>query len=107
MPLQRVTFLNGGHCTQWSYLAGGRSWRRIRFPAVFVYLEHPEHGGALIDTGYSPHFFEATRTFPERLYRWITPVRLDARKQAPAILEAHGISPDRVRRIFISHFHAD
>jgi len=103
----RVTFLNGGYCTQSSYLAGRRSWNFSRFHAVFVYLEHPEHGAALIDTGYSPFFFEATRTFPERVYRWVTPVHLDPRPNAAAVLEAHGLQPDQVRHVFVSHFHGD
>src|SRR5262245_3190241 len=107
MPFERVRFLNSGYCTQWGYLAGRRSRGWTRFYAVFVYLEHPEHGAALIDTGYSPLFFKVTRSFPERLYRWTTPVHLDPRQHAAAILESGGLRPDRVGRIFVSHFHAD
>ena len=51
MPFRRVVFLNAGYCTQWAYLAGQRSRGLTRFHAVFVYLEHPVHGAALIDTG--------------------------------------------------------
>src|SRR5262249_31751224 len=68
-------------------------------------LEHPVHGLSLIDTGYSPFFFDATHPFPRRLYRWTLPVHLDARKHAEAILASRGIAP--VREIFISHFHGD
>jgi glyoxylase-like metal-dependent hydrolase (beta-lactamase superfamily II) len=107
MFLTRVCFLNGGYCKQLNYFAGRPSWGPGRFHAVFVYLHHPEHGGALLDTGYSPHFFEATRRFPARFYRWLTPVRLDPRQNARAILESQGISPDEVHHLFISHFHGD
>jgi glyoxylase-like metal-dependent hydrolase (beta-lactamase superfamily II) len=107
MPLERVCFLNGGYCTQWGYLAGRRSPGLTRFYAVFVYLEHSEHGAALIDTGYSPWFFRVTRSFPQRLYRWLTPVYLDARENPRAILDVLGLRPERVGRIFVSHFHAD
>jgi glyoxylase-like metal-dependent hydrolase (beta-lactamase superfamily II) len=107
MPFARVRFLNSGYCTQWGYLAGRRSRGWTRFQAVFVYLEHPGHGAALIDTGYSPLFFEATRPFPERLYRWTTPVQLDPRQHAGAVLESRGLRADRVGRIFVSHFHGD
>jgi glyoxylase-like metal-dependent hydrolase (beta-lactamase superfamily II) len=102
-----MTFFNSGYCTQWSYLAGCRTWNMTRFHAAFVYLEHPEHGAALIDTGYSPFFRGATQTFPERLYRWVTPMHLDAHRHAPGILAAHGIDTSRVRQVFVSHFHGD
>src|SRR5437763_6254241 len=107
MHLQRVRFLNSGYCGQWSYLAGRRTFGWTRFYAVFVYLEHPEHGPALIDTGYSPHFIRATRTFPVRLYRWVTPVRLDPLRDAWAILSAQGLAPEKIRQVFVSHFHGD
>jgi glyoxylase-like metal-dependent hydrolase (beta-lactamase superfamily II) len=107
MPFRRVVFLNSGYCTQWAYLAGRRSWGLTRFHAVFVYLEHPEHGAALIDTGYSPWFFQESRRFPQRLYRWATPVSLDARQDPAAILAAHGLTAAPIERVFISHFHGD
>jgi glyoxylase-like metal-dependent hydrolase (beta-lactamase superfamily II) len=107
MPFERVRFLNSGYCTQWGYLAGRRSRGWTRFYAVFVHLEHPDHGPALIDTVYSPLFLEATRSFPGRLYRWATPVQLDPRQHAGAVLESRGLRPDEVRRIFVSHFHGD
>lgn len=107
MPLDRVLFLNTGHCSQWEYLAGGSVGRLARFHAVFVALHHPHHGGALIDTGYSEEFFAATRRFPARLYRWATPVTLDPRRNASEVLRSHGIAPDDVRLVFVSHFHGD
>jgi glyoxylase-like metal-dependent hydrolase (beta-lactamase superfamily II) len=107
MPFRRVLFLNSGSCTQSGYLAGRAVWGWTRFHAVFVYLEHPEHGAALIDTGYSPRFLHATRGFPQRLYRWATPVQLDPLQQAWAILAAQGLRPDEVGKVFVSHFHGD
>lgn len=79
----------------------------MRFYAVFVYFEHPVHGGCLIDTGYSEEFFRATQPFPARLYRWITPVDLGQPQGPRARLSAAGIDPDSIRQIFVSHFHAD
>ncbi len=107
MAFRRVCFLNAGYCTQWGYLAGRKTRGLVRFHAVFIYLEHAEHGTALIDTGYSPLFLEATRPFPQRLYRWATPLHLDPRGNAWSILESHGLKPERVARIFVSHFHGD
>lgn len=107
MPFRRVLFLNSGYCTQSAYLAGRSSRGRTRFPAVFVYLEHPDHEPALIDTGYGPAFLEATRPFPQRLYRWMTPLHLDPQQHAAAILEARGLRPESIGNIFVSHLHGD
>lgn len=97
MPFDRVSFVNGGDCAQLGYFAGSASPGPTRFHSVFIVLEHAQHGVSLIDTGYSPFFFDATRAFPRRLYRWLLPVRLDPRAPKPA----------GVREIFISHFHGD
>src|SRR5258708_21071919 len=103
MSFDRVSFLNGGECSQLDYFAGSTPRGLTRFKSVFLALEHPAHGVSLIDTGYSPLFFDATRSFPRRFYRWTLPVHLDARGHACAILSSRGITP--VREIFISHFH--
>ena len=105
--LTRVLFLNAGSCSQLGALAGRRSWGLTRFYAPFVYLEHPRHGACLIDTGYGPWFWESTRRWPGRLMRWLTPVRLAPRREAGSILQARGLKPDCLSRIFVSHFHAD
>ena len=75
--LSTIRFLHSGWCSQFARLVGAPSWTWTRFYAVFVYFEHPEHGGCLIDTAYSDEFFHATRWLPQRLYRWLTPVHLD------------------------------
>jgi glyoxylase-like metal-dependent hydrolase (beta-lactamase superfamily II) len=70
-------------------------------------LVHPQEGAILFDTGYDPAFLAATNPFPERLYRWLTPVALRAGQEAAAQCQALGIAPDDVRHIVLSHFHAD
>ena len=107
MPFERVCLLNSGYCIQLGGLAGRVKWGPTHFDAVFVYLEHPSHGISIIDTGYSPFFEMATQPFPERLYRWLTPMHLDPRRDAWSILQAEGFEPERVARLFVSHFHAD
>ena len=103
--LTTIRFLHSGWCSQFARLVGVPSWKWTRFYAVFVYFEHPIHGGCLIDTAYSNEFFRATRWFPQRLYRWLTPVCLEGNPRDQ--LQAAGIDPAGVRQIFISHFHAD
>lgn len=107
MPLTNLQFLHAGWCRQSARLAGASVGGWMRFYAVFVYFEHPMHGGCLIDTGYSEEFFRATQPFPARLYRWITPVDLGDPPGPLARLSAAGIDPASVRQIFVSHFHAD
>ena len=57
-----------GHCVHpvGSTRRGG-AWTMASFPALAFLLIHPSLGYLLLDTGYSPHFFEATRAMPERL----------------------------------------
>lgn len=105
--LTNVRFLTAGYCRQFSYLTGVRSWQPTKFHAVFVYFEHPEHGPSLIDTGYSEHFYPATRKFPQRFFRYLLPTHISEAENAAHTLEKAGISPERIRRIFITHFHID
>lgn len=88
-------------------LRGGSWTRAVRFYATAVLLEHPVHGRVLFDTGYSQRFFEATRRWPYRIYRWATPVKLTAPGGVAEILRRHGIEPRSISRVIISHWHAD
>ncbi len=82
-------------------------WRPATFPAMFAVIRHPRHGVTLFDTGYTARFLEETRPLPARVYRWLTPVTLDAGSSAAAQLAAMGIAPASVERVILSHFHAD
>ncbi|MBX9899218.1 MAG: MBL fold metallo-hydrolase [Burkholderiaceae bacterium] len=85
---------------------GGR-WSNAQFPALCGLLEHPKHGIILFDTGYSHHFLDATKSFPERLYRWTTPIELQHEEILINQLGRIGIRPKDVRYVLISHFHGD
>lgn len=104
----KFDLLKVGHCQHPECVAlrgGGR--RAIDFPALVGLIEHPQRGLMLYDTGYSKHFNEATRRFPECLYRMITPVTLPPEEELLAQLESRGIRASDIETIFISHFHAD
>ncbi len=77
------------------------------FPALAALIVHPDEGPILFDTGYDPAFFAATEPFPERLYRWATPVTLEAGHAVADQLPAFGFKPGDIRAIVISHFHGD
>lgn len=103
-----IKIFNAGYCTCPEHLAiqNGR-WKNIRFPAMFALLEHPQLGRLLFDTGYSHRFFEETKSFPNRVYRWLTPVTLREEDLAIHQLASMGIKPNDVDYVLISHFHAD
>lgn len=106
----RVKFdlLKVGHCQHPECAAmrgGGR--RAIDFPALVGLIEHPSFGLMLYDTGYSRHFNEATRKFPECLYRLVTPLTLPPEEELLAQLESRGIAASDIETIVISHFHGD
>lgn len=107
-PRIRVYLLQVGHCRhpEWVTLRGGR-WTAAQFPALAALLVHPHYGALLYDTGYSAHFETATAHFPECVYRWITPVRLAPTQTLTHQLAQCGVATADVRRVLISHLHAD
>jgi glyoxylase-like metal-dependent hydrolase (beta-lactamase superfamily II) len=108
MPEVALTLRWAGSCRHPQAMAvRGASWRPGMFPAMFGIVRHPRHGVTLFDTGYSTRFREATEPFPQRLYRWLTPVRLASGDSAAEQLARAGIAPESVARIVLSHFHAD
>lgn len=104
----RAEALRVGHCRHPECVAarGGRL-APARFPATAVLVRHPTAGVILFDTGYAPRFADVTRSFPERLYRWTTPVALPAEEQLVVQLRSRGIAPEDVGRVVLSHLHAD
>lgn len=85
----------------------GGAFRNVRFPSLCALIRHPRHGYILYDTGYAPHFHSATQTFPELLYRKVTPVHLPPEEHLITQLQSRGIRPADISIIIISHFHAD
>lgn len=84
---------------------GGRC-RIVDYPSLVGLLLHPTHGPMLFDTGHHRRFIDATNPFPERFYRWVTPIELN---DAPLVeqLASFGIAANDIRHVFLSHFHAD
>lgn len=107
-PRLSIRFFDTGYCLAWEHqaLRGGRR-RRIHCHALVALLGHPTAGWTLFDTGYGPQMLAATQRFPWRLYRWLTPLRLQPDLAVVAALRRAGIDPADVRRVVVSHFHAD
>lgn len=103
--IDKIHAFAGGYCRQLLAMIDRRSWRMVRFPAVYFALRHRGEGWILVDTGYGGRFAEATRHFPFRGYRWATPTR-EAGRTADQLRSA-GISPGDIRHVIVTHFHAD
>jgi glyoxylase-like metal-dependent hydrolase (beta-lactamase superfamily II) len=103
-----VEVIRAGHCAhpQRMTIRDG-AWRVATYPALSVLIVHPVEGPMLFDTGYDPAFFAATAPFPERFYRWLTPVTLTAGSEVAAQLGRFGLKPEDIRHLILSHFHAD
>jgi glyoxylase-like metal-dependent hydrolase (beta-lactamase superfamily II) len=103
-----IHLLEVGHCRhpEWITQRGG-AWKPCRFPALVVLILHPDAGPILYDTGYAERFEQVTTPFPERFYRWMTPVTLPIEQHLGAQLQRYGVRLDEVKRVIISHMHAD
>lgn len=108
MKLCSLRLLSCGSCRHPEFMTkkGGRLCA-VDFPSFVGVLVHPDEGLILFDTGYDQAFFEATESFPERFYRWMTPIELGDQDNVAARLAHLGYKTDDVRIIIISHFHGD
>ncbi|WP_438447050.1 MBL fold metallo-hydrolase [Gorillibacterium sp. sgz5001074] len=104
----RLRLFAAGACThpEWVTLKGG-AWSSAVFPAGFAYVEHPQQGGILIDTGYTARFNRETSRLPFSIYRRLTPAKVTAEEEGVRQLEALGIEADSIRTVILTHFHAD
>ena len=85
----------------------GAASEMLVFHAIWAIIEHPALGKVMLDTGYTQRFFEATRSFPGRLYRFATPVFVKEEEYAIHQLARMGLRPQDINHLVISHFHAD
>jgi glyoxylase-like metal-dependent hydrolase (beta-lactamase superfamily II) len=79
----------------------------IKFHALWGLIEHPEKGLILYDTAYTERFYKATERFPNKIYAKITKVEINKADEIKHQLLRHGIDPDEIKHILLTHFHAD
>jgi nucleoside-diphosphate-sugar epimerase/glyoxylase-like metal-dependent hydrolase (beta-lactamase superfamily II) len=104
----RLTILQAGAVrTREKFFYPGGTWRPIAVPALFGILDHPVRGPIVFDTGYSHRFHEGTRGFPFRLIRWATPAVIPEYEEAVRQVRAHGVEPEAVPWVLLSHFDPD
>jgi glyoxylase-like metal-dependent hydrolase (beta-lactamase superfamily II) len=103
-----LNMLRVGECRHLECIAArGGHWSFTDFPALCGLIRHPSLGWILYDTGYADHFFDATATWPERLYRNILPVDLPPSEKLAHQLAGFGITPSDIAIVIISHYHGD
>jgi glyoxylase-like metal-dependent hydrolase (beta-lactamase superfamily II) len=100
--------LRVGACRHLECMAarGGR-WTPVEFPALCGLIRHPSRGWILYDTGYAGHFFTATESWPERLYRSALPVALPQDEVLTTQLAGFGLTPADIATVIVSHYHGD
>ena len=95
-----IKLFASGFCVAESSIANPQHARgKTKFYAVWALLHIPNIGYILFDTGYSNQFRIATESFPDRLYRWITPVTIDNKKTAkePSTQETSKQEPSKIK----------
>ncbi len=108
MTAVRVELIVAGSCRSVGRLAvAGHGLRPVDFPALVAVIEHPQAGIILFDTGYTDRFARETHPFPQRFYRWLTPLSLEPAATAVAQLRARGVAAGDVEHVVVSHLHAD
>ena len=103
--ITEIKAFEGGYCRQVLGMVDRRSWRMVKFQAVFLALRHQREGWILVDTGYGTRFEPATARFPYRFYRWATPAT--AAGTTSSLLAQSGIRAEEIRHVVVTHFHAD
>lgn len=103
-----VSFHVSGYCSAQAKVVNPKGGLgKKRFYATWALIKHPDLGCMLFDGGYNLLFDVVTKPWPDRLYRWITPVMIREDESAVSILKREGIQPVEVKYFIISHFHAD
>lgn len=89
------------------YALRGAENKDIKFHALFGLIQHPEQGWILFDTGYTERFFDATKSFPNKIYALATKVVVHKEEEVQAQLKKFGLTTSDIKHVIISHFHAD
>jgi glyoxylase-like metal-dependent hydrolase (beta-lactamase superfamily II) len=104
----QLQMLRVGSCRHLACMAArGDRLSLVDFPALCGLIRHPSVGWILYDTGYAEHFFQATDSLPERLYRQALPVDLPPSEVLTKQLKHFGITPADIALVIISHYHGD
>ena len=105
----RIVFANSAwvSAAERLILRGG-SWQSVRLRVRYGLIFHPVAGPILIDTGYTPEALAGEhRGRMLCLYAALLKPELNAAQQVLPVLKRFGLSPDDIRTVIVTHFHAD
>lgn len=86
----------------------GGGWQSVRLRVRYGLIFHPAAGPVLIDTGYTPEALSGERCGRMlRLYGALLKPQLNTAGQVLPVLRRFDLSPDDIRTIIVTHFHAD
>ncbi|RRI05952.1 MBL fold metallo-hydrolase [Mesorhizobium tamadayense] len=105
----RIVFANSAwvSAAERLILRGG-GWQIVRLRVRYGLFFHPTAGPSLVDTGYTPEALSGERRGRMlRLYGALLKPELNAAEQVLPVLSHFGLSPDDVRTVIVTHFHAD
>lgn len=86
----------------------GGNWQSVRLRVRYGLIFHAVAGPVLVDTGYTPEVLEGDRRGRMlRLYGALLKPELNAAEQVLPVLKRFGLSPDDIRTVIVTHFHAD
>lgn len=86
----------------------GGGWQGVRLRVRYGLIFHAVAGPVLIDTGYTPEALVGDRRGRMlRLYGALLKPQLNTAEQVLPVLKRFGLSPDDIRTIIVTHFHAD
>lgn len=96
-----------GHCTHPACMVQKGAGLASRCFPSRAFLISTRAGLCLWDTGYARRFQQAVSSGVFRLYGWVTPVFFDESQSLVQQLQNHGVRPNDIRSVVMSHFHAD
>jgi len=100
--------LDTGSCrASLHHLISGGARSSVNVHSLVALLEHPTRGWMLWDTGYAGRIFDATKRWPYRIYRWVTPMKFSPQQSVVAQLAHIGLRRQDVRTVLLSHLHPD
>ncbi|MBN9552730.1 MAG: MBL fold metallo-hydrolase [Alphaproteobacteria bacterium] len=105
----RIVFANSAwvSAAERLILRGG-GWQSVRLRVRYGLILHPAAGPVLIDTGYTPEALSGERRGRMlRLYGALLKPELNEAEQLHQVLRRFGLSPDDIRAVVVTHFHAD
>jgi glyoxylase-like metal-dependent hydrolase (beta-lactamase superfamily II) len=104
----KLWLINTGYCeANEQTLLRHAPHREVKAYALAALLEHPREGLILFDTGYAPRILEAFKRFPTSIYGYLTPTTTRDEWSAISQIKMLGYMAKDIRRVIISHLHAD